>query len=458
MVITMIKKILVANRGEIACRIIRTCKEMGIQTVAIYSVCDKNTLHTKLANESICIGGNLSKDSYLNMNNIIQAACQTGCDAIHPGFGFLSENSAFAKLVEDCNLIFIGPDHELIEKMGNKDMAKKMMRKAKIPVIPGSIGNVNTLEEGLKIANEIGFPLIIKATNGGGGRGMRICYGIETFEDMFMQAKAEALTCFLSDDVYIEKFFSNTKHIEVQIIADKHGNVCHLYERDCSFQRRNQKIIEEAPCAILPTDVRQKIINDAIKAAKYVKYYSVGTIEFLVDENYNHYFMEMNTRIQVEHPITEEICNIDIIKHQIKIADNQKLQFTQDDIKINGYAIECRINAEDIKNDFKPSPGEIKFIHFPLGKGIRIESGIYQGSSISPFYDSMIAKIIVHEDSRLKAIKVMRRALEELIIDGINTNIEFLYLALYHKKFIEGRYQTKFVQEFVEELKDGNII
>lgn len=454
----MIKKILIANRGEIACRIIRSCKEMGIYTVAVYSKADKDALHTRLANEAICIGDSLSKDSYLNMNNIIEAACQTGCDAIHPGFGFLSENAKFAKLVEECGLIFIGPNHEVIEQMGNKDEARRKMKEAKIPIIPGTVDAISTWEEGLKIARELKFPVIIKAIHGGGGRGMRIVSDESNFKNLFLEAKAESMTCFLSDELYIEKYFGKTKHIEVQIIADKYGNVCHLFERDCSFQRRNQKIIEEAPSSFISEELRKKITKDAVKAAKYVRYDSIGTIEFLVDEANNYYFMEMNTRIQVEHPITELITGVDLVKQQIKIAQGSKLSFSQKDIKIKGHAIECRINAESIKDDFKPCSGKINFIHLPLGSNIRIESGIYQGFEISPFYDSMIMKVIAYGNTRLECIKTMRRALEELIIDGVSTNIEFLYLTMYQKKFIDGRYLTSYVNEYIEELRNERFI
>ncbi len=431
---------------------------MGIYTVAIYSKADKEALHTKLANEAICVGDAPSKDSYLNMNNIIQAACLTGCDAIHPGFGFLSENAKFAKLVEECGLIFIGPNPDVIEKMGNKDEARKMMKEAKVPIIPGTMDAVLTPEEGLKIAKSLKFPVIIKAVHGGGGRGMRVCTSEHTFKDLFLQAKAEAMTCFLNDELYIEKYFGKTKHIEVQIIADKFGNVCHLYERDCSFQRRNQKIIEEAPSSFISDDLRKRMTKDAVKAAKYVGYDSIGTIEFLVDEENNYYFMEMNTRIQVEHPITELVTGVDLVKQQIRIAQGQKLNFSQKDIILKGHAIECRINAESIKDDFKPCTGKISFLHLPVGANIRVETGIYQGFEISPFYDSMIMKVIAYGNTRLECIKTMRRALEELIIDGVNTNIEFLYLTMYQKKFIDGRYQTNYVSEYIEELRNERFI
>lgn len=449
----MIRKILIANRGEIAVRIIRTCKEMGIETVAVYSTADKDALHVQLASEAICIGSAKPADSYLNMNNIIQAACSSGCDAIHPGFGFLSENPKFARLVKQCDLIFIGPDAQIIEKLGNKSMARKMMMEANVPVVPGSKDLIDTLQQGIEMAAEIGYPVMVKASSGGGGRGMRIVHSEEEFESNYNNARSEAKACFGDDDVYMEKFIEEPKHIEVQLIGDNFGNVIHLYERDCSFQRRNQKVIEEAPCAILKDEIRQKMFHDAVKACKFVGYNSVGTIEFLLDKHGNYYFMEMNTRIQVEHPITEMICGVDIIKHQIKVADQQKLSLTQEEIKCEGYAMECRINAENIRKDFAPSPGKITFMNVPGGRGIRVETAVYNGYTIPPFYDSMILKLISFAPTRLECIRKMRVALEELIIDGIQTNIEFHYLALHNRKFIEGKYNTAFAQEFIEELK-----
>ncbi|NBK96489.1 MAG: acetyl-CoA carboxylase biotin carboxylase subunit [Erysipelotrichia bacterium] len=451
----MITKILIANRGEIAIRIIRTCKEMGIATVAIYSKADKDALHVQLANEAICVGDSKVSDSYLNMNNIIQAACSTGCDAIHPGFGFLSENAKFARLVKQCDLIFIGPDPEIIEKLGNKAMARKMMMEAGVPVVLGSKDVITSVEEGMSKAKEIGYPLMIKASSGGGGRGMRIVYQKEEFENAFHSAKSEAFACFGDDDVYMEKYIEEPKHVEVQLIGDHFGNVIHLFERDCSFQRRNQKMIEEAPCFVLDEHTREQMFADAIKACQYVGYNSVGTIEFLLDKNGQYYFMEMNTRIQVEHPISEMICGVDIVKQQIKVADHQKLTLKQEDIKANGYALECRINAENIKMDFAPSPGKITFLHLPGGKGVRIETAVYNGYEIPPFYDSMILKLITYAPTRLECIKKMRIALEELIIDGVHTNIEFHYLVLHHKKFIEGKYNTGFAAQFIEELKSN---
>lgn len=451
----MIQKILIANRGEIAVRIIRTCKEMGIRTVAIYSTADKDALHVQLAHESVCIGGPRPADSYLNMNAILQAACSTGCDAIHPGFGFLSENPQFATLVEQCGLIFIGPRPEVIEKLGNKSMARAMMIEAGVPVVPGSKQIIETVEEGLALAKEITFPLIIKAANGGGGRGMRIVTKEEEFEHAYHSAKSEAKACFGDDEVYMEKYIENPKHVEVQVLCDEYGNCLHLFERDCSFQRRNQKMIEEAPCHVLDENIRQQMFEDALKACRHVGYTSAGTIEFLLSADGTYYFMEMNTRIQVEHPITEQICGIDIVKQQIRIADHQRLNLKQEDIKANGYALECRINAENIHHDFAPSPGVIEFMNLPCGRGVRVETAVYNGYSIPPYYDSMIAKIITFAPTRLECIKKMRIALEELIIDGVETNVEFHYLVMHQRAFIEGTYDTGYAQRFIEELKEN---
>lgn len=451
----MISKILIANRGEIAVRIIRTCKEMGIRTVAVYSTADRDALHVQLAHESVCIGGPRPAESYLNMNALIQAACSTGCDAIHPGFGFLSENPQFARLVEQCGLTFIGPKADVIEKLGNKSMARQMMQEAGVPVVPGSKQIISTVEEGRQLAEQITYPLIIKAANGGGGRGMRIVRSEDELEHAFYSAKSEAKACFGDDDVYMEKYIEHPKHVEVQVLADEFGNVVHLYERDCSFQRRNQKMIEEAPCHVLDEETRQRMFADAIRACQYVGYTSVGTIEFLLAADGSYYFMEMNTRIQVEHPITEQICGIDIVKYQIRVADHQRLGLKQEDIHANGYALECRINAENIHRDFAPSPGKITFMNLPCGRGVRVETAVYNGYTIPPYYDSMIAKIITFAPTRLECIKKMRIALEELIIDGVETNIEFHYLVLHQRQFIEGTYDTGYAQEFIEELKEN---
>lgn len=455
----MIKRLLIANRGEIAVRIIRTCKEMNIETVAVYSTADHEALHVQLADYAICIGGPKANESYLNMKNILSAACMTGCDAIHPGFGFLSENAKFARLVMQCGLIFIGPSPEVIDMMGDKHNARMKMIEAGVPVIPGSKALLKTIEEAKTMAASIGYPILIKASNGGGGRGMRRADCEEELQDAYHTAKAEAKANFGDDAVYMEKFIVEPKHVEVQLMADQYGNVVHLFERDCSAQRRNQKLLEEAPCHTLREDIRKHLLADAVKACKSVGYDSVGTIEFLLDARGSYYFMEMNTRIQVEHTISEEITGIDLIKQQIRIAEHQKLAYQQADIKCQGHAIECRINAENIKFNFAPSPGAITFINFPGGRRVRIESAVYNGYKIPPYYDSMIAKIITYADTRLECIKRMRDALEELLIEGIETNIEFQYLLLHHPTFISGKYDTGFMEIFIKELKeDGTII
>ena len=383
----MIKKILIANRGEIAVRIIRSCKDMGIETVAVYSTADADALHVQLADEAVCIGAPSAKDSYLNTNNVLSAALLTGSDAIHPGFGFLSENAAFARLVEDCGLIFIGPNSDVIELMGNKINARRKMIEAGVPVIPGSVGAIESVDEGITIAKSIGYPLMIKAAAGGGGRGIRIVHDDAQFRAVFDTLRQEAKNNFGDDTVYIERMFVDPKHIEVQILADKHGTVLHLFERDCSFQRRHQKVIEEAPCHMLSNEQRIRICEDAVKVAQAVGYDSVGTVEFLFDQHQNHYFMEMNTRIQVEHPITEMITGVDLIRNMIRSAENVKLPMAQEDIVIRGHAIECRINAEDMRRDFAPSGGKIDFYHPPGGKDVRIDSAIYNGYVIPPFYE-----------------------------------------------------------------------
>lgn len=455
----MIHRLLIANRGEIAVRILRTCKEMNIETVAVYSTADADALHVQLADYAVCIGGPKPTDSYLHMQNILSAACMTGCDAIHPGFGFLSENAKFARLVMQCGLIFVGPNPDVIERMGDKNNARQCMMEAGVPVIPGSKDVLETVEQAQEMAERIGYPVLIKASNGGGGRGMRKAETPEEVADAFLTAKEEAKVNFGDDAVYMEKFIVEPKHVEVQLMGDHFGNVVHLYERDCSCQRRNQKLLEEAPCHILDEDIRASLLSDAVKACQAVGYDSVGTIEFLLDARGQYYFMEMNTRIQVEHTISEEITGIDLIRQQIRIAEHQKLSLTQDDIPCRGHAIECRINAENIKFNFAPSPGEVKFINFPQGRRVRIESAVYNGYKIPPYYDSMIAKIITYADTRLECIKRMRSALEELLIEGVETNIEFQYLLLHHPTFVSGKYDTGFMESFIKELKeDGTII
>lgn len=450
----MIRKLLIANRGEIAVRIIRACKELKIDTVAIYSTADSEALHVHMADESVCVGPASPSESYLNINSIIQAALSTGCDAIHPAFGFLSENSRFADLVTNAGLIFVGPSSHLISLLGDKNAAREQMMLANVPVVPGSKSVISSPDEGLKAAEDIGYPVLIKASNGGGGRGMRKVYSKDEFENCYNSAKSEAMACFGDDAVYLEKLVENPKHVEVQIMADKYGKILHLYERDCSMQRRNQKILEESPCHILPEKTRKKMIDAAIKACKHLGYESVGTIEFLLDKDKEHfYFMEMNTRVQVEHPVSEMVTGIDIIKWQILIAQGEPIDINQEDIKINGHAIECRINAEDIYNSFAPSAGEITFLQLPCGKDVRVETALYNGYKVPPFYDSMLLKLIVSAPTRMLCIRKMRAALEELIIEGINTNVEFQYLIMYTKEFINGRYNTGFIDKFIKELE-----
>ena len=440
-------KILIANRGEIAVRIIRACKEMNIKTVAVYSEADKNAMHTRLADEAICIGPASSLKSYLNFKNIIEAANITNSDSIHPGFGFLSENSQFAKVCKESNIKFIGPSHEVIELMGNKSNAKALMKSAGVPVIEGSDGNVKDLEEALKVAKAIGYPVMIKAVSGGGGKGIRIVNSDKELEKNFELVRQEAKISFNDDSVYIEKFIKNPRHVEVQILADEYGNVVHLGERDCSIQRKNQKIIEETPSTIVDEKLRHKMGEMAVKAAKATNYASCGTIEFLVDSDKNFYFMEMNTRIQVEHPITEMRTGIDIVKEQIRIAAGEKLKYKQKEINFRGHSIECRINAENPFKNFMPCPGKIKELNLPGGNGIRIDTAIYSGYEIPSNYDSMLAKVIVHGNTRGEAIAKMRRALEESVIDGVDTNIDFLFGIIKNNNFIRGNFDTSFVEE-----------
>lgn len=441
-------KILIANRGEIAVRIIRAAKELGIRTVAVYSSADKDSLHVQLADEAICIGSERSVDSYLNINNILSAAISTGCNAIHPGYGFLSENDKFIRLVEECNIKFIGPKADVVELLGDKSEARKVAKKANVSVVEGSDGIVKDVNEGIKVANKIGYPIMIKAVSGGGGKGISVVYSNKEFLEVFERTSQEAEINFGNKAVYIEKFIANPRHIEVQIIADHFGNYVHLYERDCSMQRRNQKMIEEAPASGINDNLRRKLGNAAIRIAKNVKYTNAGTVEFLLDENDKFYFIEMNTRIQVEHPVTELITGVDLVKEQIKIAYDNKLTVKQRDIKINGHAIECRINAEDPFNNFRPSPGLIKNILIPGGLGVRFDSFIYPNYKIQPFYDSMIGKLIVHAPTRREAIRKMRVALEQLYIEGINNNVEYLYVLVHHPEFIKGKYNTGFVTNF----------
>lgn len=453
----MIQRVLIANRSEIAVRIIRACKEMGIETVAVYSQADKEALHMQMADQAVCIGASLASESYLNMNNLIQAACLTGCDAIHPGFGFLSENSRFARLVQECGLTWIGPRPEVIEQLGNKTEARKMMAAKGVPIIPGMSKALSSEQEGLSVADEIGYPIILKASNGGGGKGMRVVRSETEFQDAYYQTKSEAKQFFGDEDVYIEKFIENPKHIEVQLAGDRYGNCVHFYERDCSFQIDNQKMMEEAPCSCLSEAQRAALVESACKACKAAKYDSVGTVEFLFDGN-QHYFMEMNTRIQVEHPITEMITGIDLIALQIRLAQGDPLPFTQAQIHKNGVAIECRINAEDVHHDFHGCAGKIRFYHCPGGNGIRVDSGIYSGYEVPPFYDSMLCKIIAYAPNRKACIQKMKGALEEIIVDGIETNEEFLYLALFQEDFLKGSYDTSMAAKFYQQCKKEELL
>lgn len=433
-----IKKILIANRGEIAVRIIRACREMGITSVAICSDIDKEAMHAQLADECICIGSYKLKDSYLNMERILSAAIAADVDAIHPGFGFLSENSKFVKMCQECNFNFIGPSMESMEKMGNKSEARRVMIEAGIPVIPGGDTPYDDAYEAKKEADAMGYPVIIKAVSGGGGKGMRIVESGDDFLELFQTAQKESENAFGDRNMYLEKYLSNCRHIEVQILADKHGNVVHLGERDCSIQRKHQKIIEETPSVAVSDELRKKLGETAVKAAKAAKYHSAGTIEFLLTPSGEFYFMEMNTRIQVEHPVTEEVTGVDLIKEMIKIAEGETLGFTQEDVIISGHSIECRINAESPEDNFAPCPGTIKELHLPGGNGIRIDSAIYQGYKIPSCYDSMIAKLIVHASSREIAIQKLKSALSELVIEGVKTNADFQYQLIGEEAFRKG--------------------
>lgn len=439
------KKILIANRGEIALRIIRACKELGIQTVAVYSEADGDSLHVRFADEAVCIGPGPSNLSYLNIPSIISAAEVTNADALHPGYGFLAENAHFAEVCQSCKIKFIGPTPEMIANMGDKAFAKNTMKRARVPVIPGSDGLLESPEKGLVLAKEVGFPVIVKATAGGGGRGMRVVREESQFAGQFQQAQQEAKAAFSNDGLYLEKFFENPRHIEVQIIGDSHGNVYALGERECSIQRKHQKLIEESPSPAVTEKLRKKMGDAAIRAAKCVNYESAGTIEFLF-ENGNFYFMEMNTRIQVEHPVTEAVLNLDLIKEQIRVAAGEKLTSLNPSYKLRGHAIECRINAEDPRHDFRPSPGTIRTFHVPGGPGIRVDTHAYAQYVIPPYYDSMIAKLIAHGKDRSEAIERMERALDEFVVEGVHTTIPFHQFMMKNSQFIQGDYDTKFLE------------
>lgn len=448
----MFSKILIANRGEIAVRIIRACREMGIRTVAVYSEADRDALHTQLADEAVCIGRAPSSDSYLNMERILSATVATKAQAIHPGFGFLSENSRFVEMCRKCNVTFIGPSAEVISRMGNKSEAKNTMRQAGVPVVPGTEEPVFTVEEARKAAEQIGYPVMIKASSGGGGKGMRVAGNEEEFEKLFCTAQQESIRSFADDIMYLEKFVECPRHVEVQIVADKFGNVVHLGERDCSIQRRHQKLIEESPCSALSEELRKKMGDTAVRAAKAVGYESAGTIEFLLDKSGEFYFMEMNTRIQVEHPVSEFVSGVDLIKEQIRVAAGEPLSVAQEDIVLRGHAIECRINAEDPENHFMPCPGTITNLHLPGGNGVRMDTAVFNGYTIPPNYDSMIVKVIVYDRDRPSAIRKMVSTLGEVVIEGVKTNIDFQYELLNTPDFQEGNITTGFIPEHYPDL------
>ncbi|HEX6981807.1 MAG TPA: acetyl-CoA carboxylase biotin carboxylase subunit [Balneolaceae bacterium] len=442
----MFNKILIANRGEIALRVIRTCKEMGIKTVAVYSTADEDSLHVKFADEAVCIGPPPSKDSYLKIPAILSAAEITNAEAVHPGYGFLSENAEFSRICAEHDLKFIGASPEMISAMGNKSVAKETMIKNNVPVVPGSDGLVESIEDAKKICNDIGYPVIIKASSGGGGRGMRVVYEEDKLQQAYSMCKTEAETAFNDPAVYIEKFVEEPHHVEIQILGDQHGNVIHLGERDCSLQRRHQKILEEAPSPLMTPELREKMGQAAISAAKSVNYEGAGTVEFLVDKNHDFYFMEMNTRIQVEHPVTEEITNYDLVEEQIRVAAGQKLK--DRDLKMRGHAIECRINAEDPAHNFRPSAGKVEVFHTPGGHSVRVDTHAYAGYRIPPYYDSMIGKLIVSAPTREEAIKRMRRSLSEFIVEGVKTTIPYHLQLMDDENFQKGTFNTKYLEEF----------
>ena len=443
----MLKKVLIANRGEIAVRIIRACREMGIRTVAIYSEADKNALHVQLADEAICVGPAPSNKSYLNVKAILESACLTGADSIHPGFGFLSENPNFAKICQETGIKFIGPDYKLIELLGNKSRAKETMKRAGVPVVPGSEGLIYSKEQAVTLAEQIKYPVMLKASAGGGGRGIRIAYSKEELEKEYDLVKQEAKVSFNDDSLYLEKFVENPRHVEIQILADEHGNCIHLGERDCSVQRRNQKVLEETPSGILDEKTRKKMGEVAVKAVQEIGYSNAGTIEFLVDKNKDFYFMEMNTRIQVEHPVTEMVTGVDIIKEQIKIASGEELTYKQEDIKFEGHSMEVRINAENPDKNFMPCPGTITGLHVPGGNGVRVDTAIYSGYTVPPTYDSMLAKLIVHGKTREESIAKMKSAVAEFVVEGITTNIDFLLKILENENFKTNNYDTSFIKK-----------
>ncbi len=443
----MFKRVLIANRGEIALRVVRACREMGIESVMVYSTADADSLPVQLATQAVCIGPPPAKDSYLNMEAVITVALQTGCEALHPGYGFLSENDVFSDMCRDNGIVFIGPSGDVIRSMGNKASARSIMQKSGVPVVPGSDGIIADAQQAMLLADKIGYPVLIKASAGGGGRGMRAVFSKEELAGKFTEATQEALSCFGNGEVYMEKLILNPRHIEVQVLASGRGEVVHLGERECSIQRKNQKMIEESPAKGLPNEVRESLGRDAVAAAKAVDYCGAGTIEFVMDKDNNYYFIEMNTRIQVEHPVTEMVTGIDLVRSQIEVAAGLGLKFSQQDIKFTGHAIECRINAEDPFADFAGRPGTTEMLHLPGGCGVRVDSALYTGYTLSPYYDSMVAKLIVHAPTRLLALRRMRRALEELVIEGYPTTAEFLHEVMHHPDFVKGRYDTGFIEK-----------
>jgi len=450
----MFKKVLIANRGEIALRVIRACKELGVETVAVYSEADRESLHVRFADDDVCIGRAPSRDSYLNIPRLIAAAEITGADAIHPGYGFLAENAEFAEKVGASNIVFIGPTPDQIRQMGDKAAARKLAKEQGVPTVPGSPGPVESLEEGQQVAGEIGFPVIIKAAAGGGGKGMRVANDVEQFTQSFTLAKQEALAAFNSDEVYIEKYLARPRHIEIQIMGDTHGKVMHLCERDCSVQRRHQKLVEEAPSPVVDQTLRQDIGDAAVKLAESIRYVGAGTVEFLLDTDGSFYFMEMNTRIQVEHPVTEMCTNFDLVKEQIAVAAGAPLSFVMNGHRLRGHAIECRVNAEDPSRNFQPSPGLITAYHPPGGPGVRVDTHIYAGYTVPPYYDSLLAKVIVHGNTRTEALARMRQALDSFIIEGVTTTIPFLGRVMRHPDFVAGKIDTKFLEREPHLLKD----
>ncbi len=453
----MTHKVLIANRGEIALRIIRACKELGIRTVAVYSTIDENSLHVKLADEAICIGGERSLESYGNIHRVISAAVAVGANAIHPGYGFLAENSTFAKIVEECGIMYVGPKAETISLISDKTRARQIAKANNVPILEGSDTIIEVASEALAFSRKIGFPILLKAQNGGGGRGITIIREEESFIPRFEKTQMEARANFSTEGLYIEKYIENARHVEIQIIADKFGNIVHLGERDCSMQRRNQKVIEESPSPIVNAALRQQMAEAALRIAKAIDYRGAGTVEFLLDENGKFFFIEMNARIQVEHPVTEMAYGVDLVKEQLLIAFDNPLSFRQSDLKPQGHTIECRVNAENVYEDFRPCPGAIANIIFPGGPGVRVDSHVYAGYAITPYYDSLIAKVIVNAPTRKDAIRKMRVALEGFVIDGITTNMDFLYVMMHNPVFVKGNYDTTFVMRAVREELDGQL-